>query len=140
MTLATVYTRAALGIQAPEVRIEAHIGNGLPGFTLVGLPETAVREAKDRVRCAMLNSGFQFPPKRITLNLAPADLPKEGGVTICRWRWRCCWRPGSWPRTYPFATTSLLESWPCPAICARSRGATRRAERRPREAYPDSAQ
>ncbi|ELM3721628.1 YifB family Mg chelatase-like AAA ATPase [Edwardsiella piscicida] len=79
MTLATVYTRAALGIQAPEVRIEAHIGNGLPGFTLVGLPETAVREAKDRVRCAMLNSGFQFPPKRITLNLAPADLPKEGG-------------------------------------------------------------
>lgn len=79
MTLATVYTRAALGIQAPEVSIEAHIGNGLPGFTLVGLPETAVREAKDRVRCAMLNSGFQFPPKRITLNLAPADLPKEGG-------------------------------------------------------------
>ncbi|AOV98366.1 ATP-dependent protease [Edwardsiella hoshinae] len=79
MTLASVYTRAALGIQAPEVRIEAHIGNGLPGFTLVGLPETAVREAKDRVRCAILNSGFQFPAKRITLNLAPADLPKEGG-------------------------------------------------------------
>ncbi|STD31530.1 Competence protein ComM [Edwardsiella tarda] len=79
MTLASVYTRAALGMQAPEVRIEAHIGNGLPGFTLVGLPETAVREAKDRVRCAILNSGFQFPAKRITLNLAPADLPKEGG-------------------------------------------------------------
>ncbi|MBN8115159.1 magnesium chelatase domain-containing protein, partial [Vibrio vulnificus] len=58
---------------------EAHIGNGLPGFTLVGLPETAVREAKDRVRCAILNSGFQFPAMRITLNLAPADLPKEGG-------------------------------------------------------------
>lgn len=78
MSLATIYTRASIGIQAPEVRIEVHISNGLPGFTLVGLPETTVKEAKDRVRSALINSGFTFPSKRITVNLAPADLPKEG--------------------------------------------------------------
>ncbi len=79
MSLSVVYTRAAIGIDAPLVCVEVHISNGLPGLALVGLPETAVREARDRVRSAILNSGFSFPPRRITVNLAPADLPKEGG-------------------------------------------------------------
>jgi len=78
MTLAIVHTRALLGVQAPQVTVEAHLSNGLPGFTIVGLPETAVRESKDRVRSALINSHFEFPQKRITINLAPADLPKEG--------------------------------------------------------------
>jgi magnesium chelatase family protein len=79
MSLTQLQTRAQLGINAPEVRVEVHISNGLPAFTVVGLPETAVREARDRVRSAILNSGFEFPARRITVNLAPADLPKEGG-------------------------------------------------------------
>lgn len=79
MTLSQVFTRAALGIEAPLVTIEAHISSGLPALTLVGLPETTVREARERVRSAIINSGFSFPAKRITINLAPADLPKEGG-------------------------------------------------------------
>lgn len=79
MSLAIIYTRALMGMEAPAITVEAHISHGLPGFTLVGLPETAVKEAKDRVRSALINSGFTFPAKRITVNLAPADLPKEGG-------------------------------------------------------------
>lgn len=79
MALAVIYTRASIGMNAPRVTVEEHISNGLPGLTLVGLPETAVKEAHDRVRSALINSGFQYPSKRITINLAPADLPKEGG-------------------------------------------------------------
>jgi magnesium chelatase family protein len=79
MSLTQITTRAQLGINAPEVRVEVHISGGLPAFTVVGLPETAVREARDRVRSAIINSGFEFPARRITVNLAPADLPKEGG-------------------------------------------------------------
>lgn len=79
MTLAITYSRAQLGINAPSVTVESHLSNGLPSLTLVGLPETAVRESKDRVRSAIINSHFEFPARRITLNLAPADLPKEGG-------------------------------------------------------------
>lgn len=79
MALTLINTRAQLGISAPRVRVEVHISNGLPAFTVVGLPETVVREARDRVRSAILNSGFEFPARRITVNLAPADLPKEGG-------------------------------------------------------------
>ena len=79
MSLTQLQTRAQLGIDAPEVGVEVHISNGLPAFTVVGLPETAVREARDRVRSAILNSGFEFPARRITVNLAPADLRKEGG-------------------------------------------------------------
>ncbi|MDG6895085.1 YifB family Mg chelatase-like AAA ATPase [Volucribacter amazonae] len=78
MTLAIVYSRASMGVQAPLVTIEVHISNGSPGFTLVGLPETTVKEARDRVRSALLNAQFRYPPKKITVNLAPADLPKEG--------------------------------------------------------------
>lgn len=79
MQLATVYTRALVGIQAPEVVVEVHISNGLPALSIVGLPEAAVRESKDRVRAAIINSHFEFPTRRITVNLAPADLPKDGG-------------------------------------------------------------
>jgi len=79
MSLAVVFSRAQLGVQALLVSVEAHIANGLPSLSIVGLPETAVRESKDRVRSALLNSGFDFPAKRITINLAPADLPKQGG-------------------------------------------------------------
>lgn len=78
MSLFTVYTRACIGILAPKIDVEVHISNGMPCFTLVGLPEASVKEAKDRVRSALLNSGFNFPSKKITINLAPADLPKEG--------------------------------------------------------------
>ena len=79
MSLAKVYTRAQQGITAPPVEVEVHLSAGLPAFQLVGLPEAAVRESKERVRSALLNLGFNFPMSRITVNLAPADLPKEGG-------------------------------------------------------------
>ncbi len=79
MTLARVHARAVDGLAAPEVTVEVHLANGLPTFNLVGLPETEVREARDRVRAAIVTSQFDFPARRITVNLAPADLPKEGG-------------------------------------------------------------
>ncbi len=79
MSLAIVYSRAKLGVNAPLVTVEVHISNGLPGLSIVGLPETAVKESKDRVRGAIINSNFDFPMRRVTINLAPADLPKEGG-------------------------------------------------------------
>ncbi|HFD32350.1 MAG TPA: ATP-binding protein, partial [Gammaproteobacteria bacterium] len=78
MSLATVYTRAQIGINAPQVTIEVHLSNGLPGLSIVGLADTEVKESKDRVRAALMNSQFEFPARRITINLAPADLPKEG--------------------------------------------------------------
>lgn len=79
MTLALVYSRATAGIDAPLVTVEAHVTGGLPRFHVVGLPEAAVKESRDRVRSALMNSCFEFPARRITVNLAPADLPKEGG-------------------------------------------------------------
>ncbi|KAG1657076.1 Competence protein ComM [Nymphon striatum] len=79
MNLAVVFSRTNDGIDAPLVTVEVHLSNGLPGFAIVGLPEMAVKESKDRVRAAIINSRFEFPAKRITVNLAPADLPKDGG-------------------------------------------------------------
>jgi len=79
MKLARVYSRAGIGIAAPLVTVEVHVSNGLPSLSIVGLPEAAVKESKDRVRGAILNSHFEFPAKKIIINLAPADLPKEGG-------------------------------------------------------------
>src|SRR5882672_378771 len=79
MSLAVLYSRALAGMEAPPVTVEVHLANGLPNFTIVGLPEVEVKESKDRVRSALLNCRFEFPARRITVNLAPADLPKESG-------------------------------------------------------------
>jgi len=79
MSLAVLKSRALAGMDAPEVTVEVHLAGGLPVFTLVGLPDTEVKEARDRVRAAIQNSHFEFPQRRITVNLAPADLPKESG-------------------------------------------------------------
>ena len=79
MSLAILKSRALAGMDAPEVTVEVHLANGLPSFTIVGLAETEVKEAKDRVRAAIQNARFEFPARRITVNLAPADLPKESG-------------------------------------------------------------
>jgi len=79
MSLALVHSRAQVGIDSPAVDVEVHLANGLPAISIVGMPETAVKESKDRVRAAILNSHFEFPNRRITINVAPADLPKEGG-------------------------------------------------------------
>ena len=79
MSLALVYSRTNDGIHAPLVMVEVDLSNGLPGLSIVGLPEAAVKESKDRVRAAIINSNFEFPSKRITINLAPADIPKDGG-------------------------------------------------------------
>ncbi len=77
--VSTVFSRAPAGLEAPLVRVEVHLGNGLPAFALVGLPEAVVRESKERVRAALVTAGYDFPQRRITVNLSPADLPKEGG-------------------------------------------------------------
>jgi len=80
MSLSVIHTRALVGLHAPEVLVEVHLANGLPSFTLVGLADTEVKEARERVRAALTQSGFAFPHnKRVTVNLAPADLPKESG-------------------------------------------------------------
>jgi len=79
MSLALVHSRARVGVAAPEVRVEVHLSGGLPSTQIVGLPEAAVRESRERVRTAILCAQFEFPARRITINLAPADLPKEGG-------------------------------------------------------------
>ncbi len=79
MSLSIIYTRAGVGIEAPLVTVETHLSNGLPSMSIVGLPEAAVKESKDRVRSALINANFEFPTRRITINLAPADLPKDGG-------------------------------------------------------------
>ncbi len=79
MGLAVLYSRGLTGMEAALVTVEVHLANGLPNFTIVGLPETEVKESKDRVRAALQNCQFEFPARRITVNLAPADLPKESG-------------------------------------------------------------
>jgi Predicted ATPase with chaperone activity len=79
MSIAITYSRAEVGIHAPLVTVEVHLTRGLPSLSIVGLPETAVKESRDRVRCAILNNHFEFPLRRVIINLAPADLPKEGG-------------------------------------------------------------
>lgn len=79
MPLAIVHSRALVGLHTPEVRVEVHLGNGLPALHIVGLPQAAVRESADRVRAALLHCGFDFPNRRLTVNLAPADLPKDSG-------------------------------------------------------------
>ena len=77
MSLAIVLSRAQDGVAAPQVTVEVHLSGGLPGTSIVGLPETAVKEARDRVRVAIQNAQLDYPARRITVNLAPADLPKD---------------------------------------------------------------
>ena len=79
MGLSLVHSRGCVGVEAPLIIVEVHLSGGLPSMHLVGLPETAVRESKDRVRSALINSGFKWPQSRITISLAPAELPKDGG-------------------------------------------------------------
>ena len=79
MSLAVLQSRALAGLDAPPVTVEVHLANGLPSFTIVGLAEAEVKESRDRVRAALSNCRFEFPARRITVNLAPAELPKEGG-------------------------------------------------------------
>src|SRR5690606_31440027 len=79
MSIARITSRGQLGLDAPLVHVEVNLASGLPVFSMVGLPAKAVKESKERVRAAILNSNFEFPAGRITVNLAPADLPKEGG-------------------------------------------------------------
>ncbi|NNF40882.1 MAG: hypothetical protein HKN64_05845, partial [Woeseiaceae bacterium] len=79
MSLAILHCRAQYGIDAPPVTIEVFLSGGLPAFTIVGMAETAVRESKDRVRGALMSSGFEFPQQRITISLGPADMKKTGG-------------------------------------------------------------
>ncbi|MFN9212424.1 MAG: magnesium chelatase domain-containing protein, partial [Betaproteobacteria bacterium] len=79
MSLAVVRSRALAGMTAPPVAVEVHLAGGLPSFTLVGLPEAEVKESRERVRAVLQNCGFEFPARRITVHLAPADLPKESG-------------------------------------------------------------
>jgi magnesium chelatase family protein len=79
VSLAVLYSRALSGARAPLVTVEVHLANGLPSFTIVGLPDAEVKESRDRVRAALVNAQFRFPPRRVTVNLAPAELPKESG-------------------------------------------------------------
>src|SRR5437879_7459310 len=79
MPTAVLHSRALSGFDAPPVAVEVHLAGGLPAFNLVGLPETEVKESRDRVRAALQNARFDFPARKITVNLAPADLPKESG-------------------------------------------------------------
>ena len=79
MALAVLHSRSLSGMHAPPVTVEVHLANGLPSFTIVGLPEAEVKEARDRVKAALQNGQFEFPARHVTVNLAPADLPKESG-------------------------------------------------------------
>src|SRR5881394_366430 len=79
MPVAVLHSRALSGFDAPPVAVEVHLAGGLPAFNLVGLPDTEVRESRDRVRAALQNAQFEFPARKVTVNLAPADLPKESG-------------------------------------------------------------
>jgi magnesium chelatase family protein len=92
MSLASAWAVALHGVDGVLVEIEAHIGPGLPGLQMVGLPDTALSEARDRVRAAVLNSGQRWPPRRMTLALSPATLPKGGAAMTSRWRAHC-WLP-----------------------------------------------
>ncbi len=103
MSLSLVQSRALLGLEAAAVTVEVHLANGLPSFTLVGLADVEVKEARERVRSALQNSGLEFPNnKRITVNLAPADLPKDSGRFDCRSHWAFS-RP---------AARSMPPNWP----------------------------
>ena len=94
MSFASVFTRAQLGVESPEVRVEVHLSGGLPSLSLVGMPEAAVRESKDRVRSALLTCDYEFPSKRITI------YPKTAGGLIWRLRWAFWRHPGRFPPSH----------------------------------------
>ena len=96
MSIALLHSRTTLGIRAVPVRVEIHLGPGLPGFTVVGLADTAVRESKDRVRSALINGGFRIPQQRITVNLARPTCPRTAAASTCRSRWAFCSPADSW--------------------------------------------
>ena len=121
MSLAILYSRAQVGMDAPLVTVEVHLSNGLPSLSIVGLPETAVKESKDRVRGAILNSHFDFPARRITINLAPADLPKEGGRYDLPIALGILAASGQIPDN-DCSNMNLPGSLPCPVTCAQCRG------------------
>jgi hypothetical protein len=114
MSLAVVDSRSLDGMLAPRVQVEVHLANGLPGFTLVGLADTEVKESRERVRAALQQSGLPFPHnRRITVNLAPADLPKESGASICPSRWASWPQPArSIPRRWPATSSPANSRWP----------------------------
>jgi magnesium chelatase family protein len=137
MTLAVVTSRALDGLAAPPVQVEVHLANGLPSFTLVGLADTEVKEARERVRAALAQSGLAFPHnKRITVNLAPADLPKESGRfdlpialgilaadgQLDRPRWRATSLPAScrWPASCARCAARWRWRWPRAPRAARA--------------------
>lgn len=109
MGLAVIYTRAMLGMSAPEVQVEVNVGKGIGHFQIIGMPEATVREAKDRVRTALLNSDYEFPVGRITVNLSPAELPKQGARMILPLPLGCCWRLNRCP-LQPLMMWSVMES------------------------------
>src|SRR5213595_2117591 len=126
MSLAVLHSRALSGLDAPEVTVEVHLANGLPSFTIVGLPDTEVKESRDRVRAALVNSRFEFPARRITVNLAPAELPKESGrfdLPIALGARRSCIRPsvGKRRRSGPGRRSQHLPGGVAPR-CLRSSG------------------
>jgi magnesium chelatase family protein len=110
MGVAVVRSRALAGLAAPPVSVEVHLAGGLPGVNLVGLPEAEVREARDRVRAALQNANFEFPARRITVNLAPADLPKESAASTCRSRSASSSRAGRSRRRRSTVTSSPASS------------------------------
>ena len=119
--LARAYGVTLLGLEAHLVEVEVDVGPGLPGFHLVGLPDASVQEARERVRTAIRNSGFEFPARRITVNLAPADLRKEGpGLDLAIAL--PCSRPPARFRPSPWPNTCWWENSPWRATSARSRG------------------
>ena len=135
MSLAIVYSRAQVGVEAPCVTVEAHLANGLPALTLVGLPETAVKESKDRVRSAILNAGLDFPARRITLNLAPADLPKDGGRFDLAIALGILRPAGNYPPRR-WHTWNVWVSWHCRGPSGQSRVYCRRPWPRERQVGP----
>ncbi len=119
MSLSLVQSRALLGLDAAAVTVEVHLANGLPSFTLVGLADVEVKEARERVRCAIQNSGLEFPHnKRIIVNLAPADLPRIRGALTCRLPW-AFWPPAVKLTAPDWQAMNLPVNCPYPASCDR---------------------
>lgn len=100
MSIAIIHSRALVGVHAPSVAVEVHVAGGLPGIHLVGLPDTEVREARDRVRAALQNAKFEVPARKVVINLAPADLPKESRNYRTRTTCRVSQNPADAPYNY----------------------------------------